>query len=212
MSFSTSGWCLVLVGGVTHIFSKYMYKSFYLHKEEDATVWARYSSAQFEQGAGRHACNNPYDRRVDEEAFAAMNSRKIWEIPHETFLKLINPSFCGVDDDEDMAAILARTHLIVLTDNGIYYRVAATSTSPVPFIEWEKDQPKDLLVPSYHAIFKAYKLNPSQHQLPDCYHEDCAWSQEMLRRLLNGETIPRSHTIRTPTSPFGERRLWFLMK
>ena len=41
-------------------------------KEEDATVWARYSSAQFDQGAGRHACNNPYNQNVDRELFEQM--------------------------------------------------------------------------------------------------------------------------------------------
>jgi len=41
-------------------------------KEEDATVWARCSSAQFDQGAGRHACNNPYNQNVDRELFQQM--------------------------------------------------------------------------------------------------------------------------------------------
>ena len=40
-----------------------------LLKEEDATVWARYSSAYFEQSAGRHACNNPYNQKHEEEVF-----------------------------------------------------------------------------------------------------------------------------------------------
>jgi len=38
-----------------------------LGKEEDATVWARYSTAYFEQAAGRQACNNPYNQDLDNE-------------------------------------------------------------------------------------------------------------------------------------------------
>ncbi|CAE7631905.1 unnamed protein product, partial [Symbiodinium sp. CCMP2592] len=172
-------------------------KAFLNPSEEDATVWARYSSAHFEQGAGRHACNNPYDRSVDEEAFANMNTTKCWHISHENFIKLITPSFSAVDEAEDLDAILARTHFIVLTDSGVYHRVAAAAKDYVSFIPCWDNEPKDLLVQSQHEIFKAYKLNPHAHELPPSYHEDSVWSQE-LRRLLNGESIPRGCTIYRP--------------
>ena len=58
--------------------------------------------------------------------FAKMNITKLWEISYSDFVKLIMPSFTAVDEAEDLDAILARTHLIVLTDNGIYHRVAST--------------------------------------------------------------------------------------
>ena len=82
-------------------------------------MWARYSSAQFEQGAGRHACNNPYADEVDNEVFKEMSVSKIWQISYQNFKNLINPSFAGVEEKEDMDAIMARTHLIVITDNSI---------------------------------------------------------------------------------------------
>ncbi|CAE7776876.1 unnamed protein product [Symbiodinium sp. CCMP2592] len=154
----------------------------------DASFLKAYSSAHFEQGAGRHACNNPYDRSVDEEAFASMKTTKCWHISHENFIKLITPSFSAVDEAEDLDAILARTHFIVLTDSGVYHRVAATAKDYVSFIPWD-NEPKDLLVQSQHEIFKAYKLNPHAHELPPSYHEDSVWSQELLRRLLNGESF-----------------------
>ena len=157
-------------------------------------MWARYSSAQFDQGAGRHACNNPYNRAIDEELFASMQKSKIWSVPHAKFLDMIKPSFLAVDEDEDMDAILARTHLVLLTDSGVYYRVAGTSKDPVDFIEWGTD-PKDLLAPSQHTILKQYKMNPHLHKYPQQYFGDLAWSQELLRRVLNGESIPRSSTV-----------------
>ena len=89
-----------------------------LLQEEDATVWARYSSAQFDQGAGRHACNIPCNHDIDDVLAGDLQKNGKTEIAHNDFMDLIAPSFTGVDDKEDMAAILARTHMIVLTDNG----------------------------------------------------------------------------------------------
>ena len=48
-----------------------------IRKEEDATVWARYSSAYFEQGAGRQACNNPYDQECDKDMYRKMQASGI---------------------------------------------------------------------------------------------------------------------------------------
>ena len=85
-----------------------------------------------------------------------MNASKVWHAGHEEFLKMIKPSFLAVDEDEDMDAILARTHLIVITDSGVYYRVASTSKDPVSFMLWDPKEPKDLVAASQHHIFKQY--------------------------------------------------------
>ncbi|CAE7034963.1 GIP [Symbiodinium sp. CCMP2592] len=180
-------------------------KAFLNPSEEDATVWARYSSAYFEQGAGRQACNNPYNRQIDEEAHKNMKASNIWEIPHKQFLELIQPSFSSIDEAEDMDAILARTHVIVITDHGLYWRLAKVEKTNIRFVQWPSDEPRDLLVQSQKAIFVNYKKNPSKHQLPESFHEDMVWSQEVLHRLFEGETTPRTVTIRG-VSLFGEPR------
>ena len=131
---------------------------------------------------------------IDEALFADMQKPKIWSAPRDKFVSVIKPSFLAVDEDEDMDAILARTHIVLLTDSGIYYRIAGTSKDPVDFIEWGTD-PKDLLAPSQHMIFKQYKMNPRLYKYPEEYFRDLVWSQELLRRVLNGETIPRSSTV-----------------
>ena len=115
------------------------------------------------------------------------------------------PSLTALDEAQDLDAILARTHLIVLTDNGIYHRVASTGKGSVDFIAWD-DELKDLLAPSQHAIFKSYKMNPQGHQLPPSFHEDSAWSQEALRRLVNGEQLPRGYIVYRPRSMIGDAR------
>ena len=95
-----------------------------------------------------------------------------------------------------MAAILARTHLIVLTDNGTYYRVASTEKGIVNFITWHTPDMKDILAPEYKPIFRAYKADPESHVLPDGYHADSIWSQELLRKLLRGESVPKTIAVR----------------
>ena len=130
-------------------------------------MWARYSSAQFDQGSGRHACNNPYNHVLECELFAKMQSTSTWHIGHKDFLDIIAPSFSGVEDSEDMAAILARTHIIVLSENGVYYRVANTETLNVDCIPWPKPKVRDILAEHQRPIFKTYKANPHKHKLPD---------------------------------------------
>lgn len=175
-------------------------------QEEDATVWARYSSAQFDQGSGRHACNNPYSQTMDAELAKKITVEGTMDVSHADFLALLAPSFTGIEDPQDMAAILARTHLIVLTDNGVYYRIASTEEKNVEFIKWPDSNERDLLAAAYRPVFQAYKKNPSDHTLPESYHADSAWSQELLRRLLNGETVPRTVTIQSHINVFGEAR------
>ena len=159
-------------------------------------MWARYSSAQFDQGSGRHACNNPYNQTLEAELYQKMESTSTWYIEHKDFLDMIAPSFCGVEDSEEMAAILARTHVIVLTDNGVYYRLASTEKSRVQCIPWPRTEMKDILAMEYKPIFKAYKADPENHTLPEGYHADSVWSQELLRKLLQGEPIPQTITVR----------------
>ena len=67
-------------------------------QEEDATVWARHSSAQFDQGAGRHACDNPYNTEVDESIIKEALKNGKTMVSHKDFLDLISPSFAGVED------------------------------------------------------------------------------------------------------------------
>jgi hypothetical protein len=106
-------------------------------------VWARYSSAQRDQGSGRHACNNPSNRILESELYQKMEATRTWYIEHKDFLDMVAPSFSGVEDSEDMAAILARTHIIVLTDNGVYYRVASTERRKVQCIPWPRPGMKE---------------------------------------------------------------------
>jgi hypothetical protein len=170
-------------------------KAFLNPSEEDATVWARYTSAQFDQGANRQACNNPYDRDVDDRLYKKMKDTASFEVPVEDFLPLIQPSFAGVGERDDMDAVLARTHLIVLTLHGVYWRLASPDLNTVKIVEWPAGSAHDLLAPEYKPTFLAYKKNPHERQLPPSFHEDSVWSQALLKRLIAGEPVPPTATI-----------------
>ncbi|CAE7237241.1 unnamed protein product, partial [Symbiodinium sp. CCMP2456] len=163
-----------------------------------------YTSAHFEQGAGRHACNNPYNKAAENKVFQEMQQSKLFQITHAKFLEIIKPSFLAIDEDEDFDAILARTHIILLTDNGVYYRLASTPSKPVDVIPWEH-QRKDLLGQPQHAIYKTYKCGPTNHRLPPNFSADMAWSQEFLRRVLAGEPVPGTPTILCNVGLFEDR-------
>ena len=120
------------------------------------------------------------------------------------FLDLIQPSFAAIDSKEDMDAILARTHVVLLGEHGVYWRVASIEKKEVNFEPWPKDENKDLLAEDQVPIFKAYKANPTNHQLPPNFHEDSVWSQEVLRRLVAGESIPKIVTHVRHTGMFGQ--------
>ena len=47
------------------------------------------------------------------------------------FLDLIQPSFAAIDSKEDMDAILARTHVVLLGEHGVYWRVASIEKKEV---------------------------------------------------------------------------------
>lgn len=60
-----------------------------LIEEEDATVWARYSLAYFEQSVGRQACNNPYDQVLETTLFQNMSRSGRTHIAYKEFLDVI---------------------------------------------------------------------------------------------------------------------------
>ena len=134
--------------------------------------------------------------QIEEDLVKGMQASGKQKIEHKDFLDLVAPSFAGVEDKADLAAILARTHLIVLTDHGVYWRLASTGATSVPFIPWPNPEAKDLLAEAERPIFRAYKRNPQAHELPESFHADSIWSQELLARLLRGEQVPRTITIR----------------
>lgn len=126
------------------------------------------------------------------------------KITFAEFIALIQPSLAAIDSPEDMDAILARTHVVLPTDHGVYWRVASAEKNEVNFEPWPKGETKDLLAEDQIPIFNAYKANPSHHKLPANFHEDSVWSQEVLARLFAGESIPKIVAVARRKGLFGQ--------
>ena len=94
--------------------------------------------------------------------------------------------------------------MILLTDHGVYWRVASTKKEPVNFIEWPEHESCDLLAEDQQRIFQTYKADPANHKLPPTYHEDMVWSVEVLGRLIAGEPVPPIITYTRHTGLFGQ--------
>ena len=83
-----------------------------------------------------------------------------------------------------------------LDRNCVYWRLARTDKGDVDFIAWPANESRDLLAEDQKVIFQEYKRNPDGHCLPPRFHEDAVWSQELIGKLLRGEDIPRTITVR----------------
>lgn len=168
-------------------------KAFVNPSEEDATMWARWGSAQFDRGASRQVCSNPYCKVTEEKAVEEARDNTI---SHARFMELVMPSFAAVKEPADFEAILARSHILVLTDKHIFYRHAEPRHVHVPFIQWPNLNQKDLLSEETRPDWLEYKRNPGSQTYPARYHEDAIWSQEYLKRVIRGEPIPIVATVR----------------
>ena len=121
------------------------------------------------------------------------------KITHEQFMLLIEPSFAACDNDEDMQAIVARAHIIVVTEKHIFHRVATPEKTQVPFFEFPDMNNRDLFSDESKPAWRAYKQNPTHEVYPANFQEDTVWSQEFLRRLIRGEPLPPTLTVRGPS-------------
>lgn len=157
----------------------------------------------FEQSSGRQACNNPYNRGVDEEMFKQMESKQERRIPYKEFLALIQPSCASVDSLDDMDAIMARTHMVVITDHGVYWRVAHYQ-APRPLYSMARRRPPRPASPRPSPHLQGIQSNPRKHSLPPNFDAGTVWSQTILRRLVAGEPVPKFETIITNGGLFGD--------
>ena len=118
--------------------------------------------------------NNPFNEKLENET----------TIGHQNFLDFLQPSFAAIDSKEDIATVMARTHIILITSNVVHWRVANTYKDPMYFLAWPKDESRNLFDPDQVPIFQNYNADPSRHELPPRFHEDYVRSQEAIRRLI----------------------------
>ncbi|CAK0886611.1 unnamed protein product [Prorocentrum cordatum] len=177
-------------------------KAFLNPSEEDSTLWARRGPNTFAPGASRQAVNNSYDNALEKRLVADWRQGQAMEIPLKQFMNLIAPSLKQVTEEEDMKALLARTHVVVTTDARVYCRLASDEfpeDGVVPFFTYTKKTKPDLFnySPEARACFGRYKDDPtSPNNYPTDFKEKSEWSLNFAKRLMRGEDVPTVSIIR----------------
>ncbi|CAK0863390.1 unnamed protein product [Prorocentrum cordatum] len=114
--------------------------------EEDSTLWARWGSSAFAPAAPRQAVNNSYDNALERQMVADWRQGKLMVITIQQFMALIAPSLKQIAEEEDMKALLARSHVVATTDTRVYFRLASDEfpeDGVVPFYTYSKKSKPD---------------------------------------------------------------------
>jgi hypothetical protein len=143
------------------------------------------------------ACSNPHDP-------AAEPTGDDTSVSHEAFVNMISPNFDTKGfTAADLRAVLKRTHFILFTEKWIYCRPGTMEHVRVNRMQWPDMKDRDLIASSHRPIYGGYRKGKTE--MPMGFVEDTVWSQEFLRKVIAGESIPKPVSIRGPTL-FGEDR------
>ncbi len=163
--------------------------------EEDATIWARWSSAEFDTGASRQACNNSYDKKYEEHLVANHRRDAPDHITHDDFVRLVEPSFKNIGDEENLLAVLARAHVILLTDFRVYFREATENRKTVPFWKYPDPQNPDVFGEDCKADFARYMKDKTAFFKPRDMQKKLDWEHQYLNRLFHSQPVPNLYTV-----------------
>ncbi|CAK0796371.1 unnamed protein product [Prorocentrum cordatum] len=163
-------------------------KAFLNPKEEDALLWARWGGCAFVQGSRRQAVANPYDRDAEK---AALDAATLNKHGLDLLKRIIAPSLEDVRAEEDFNAILARAHVIVVTDLGVHWRVASANLQDgAEFMPWPNPRSPDLFVNEVRDT-----TSPAIRPLPSDYAEKMAWSIGYMSNVVAGLDVSTIATV-----------------
>ncbi|CAK0837766.1 unnamed protein product [Prorocentrum cordatum] len=163
-------------------------KAFLNPKEEDALLWARWGGCAFEQGSRRQAVANPYDRDAEK---AALDAATLNKYGLDLLKRIIAPSLEDVRTEDDFNVILARAHVIAVTDLGVHWRVASANLQDgAEFMPWPNPRSPDLFVSEVRDT-----TSPAIRPLPSDYAEKMAWSIGYMSNVVAGLDVPTIATV-----------------
>ena len=137
----------------------------------------------------------------------ASKAGKINCILHKDFLDLIAPSFGGVEDMRIWRPFLpVHTWLCWLRKVCTGAWLAQEKKMFLSLCGLRMSRRTSWLLRSLLSSKLTRRIQRLTHCLSN-FHEDCVWSQELLRKVLSGEDVPRTITIRG-MSLLGSGFLW----
>ncbi|CAK0805949.1 unnamed protein product, partial [Prorocentrum cordatum] len=174
--------------------------------EEDSTLRARSGPSTFAPATSRQAANNSYDNSLEKRLVREWHKKKPMEITTQQLTDLIAPPLKQMTEEEDMKALLARTHVVATTDTlctSAWHPVSFRRAAPCPSTYTAKPGLFNYS-PEARACFGKYKDGPtSPNNYPSDFKEKAEWSRNFAKRLMRGEQMPTASTTRG-TSLFGE--------
>ena len=159
----------------------------------------RWGGASFEQNQSRQICVNPYDQEFEKKVRSIRRGQEV--VKFDDFLKIIDCNFTGEKQSgyqmADVEAYMARSNIVVLTEDWMYLWLASTTKDPVPRFQWPVPEKPDLFTPETTPVLKRFKKD--QTFAPPDYDAHMKWAVAAMKKLARGEDIKRGKTIRGPT-------------
>ncbi|CAK0837032.1 unnamed protein product, partial [Prorocentrum cordatum] len=167
-------------------------KAFLDPAEEDALLWG---GTSFEQNQPRQICVNPYDQEFEKKARSIRRGQQV--IKFDDFLKIIDRNFMGEKQSgyqmADVEAYLARSNIVLLTDDWMYLWLASTTKDPAPRFPRPVPEKPDLFAPWTTPILKRFKKG--QAFTPPDYDAHTKRAAAATKKLAGGKDAGRSKTI-----------------
>ncbi|CAK0848279.1 unnamed protein product, partial [Prorocentrum cordatum] len=143
-------------------------------------------------------CVKPYNEEF--KATVKSVSREKEEVAFSDFIKTIDCNFTGEKQCSykmaDVEAYAARSNVVPLSPNWVYFRAASTTREPVPRFPWPVPAKPDLFAPETYDILKAFKKD--QTRVPSDYDQHMRWAVAAMKKLARGEELGQSSTVRGP--------------
>ena len=126
---------------------------------------------------------NPYDGNGDPEIGN--------KVPHDTFMKLLEPLWHKDMDAESKLAVLKRSCVVVITKEWLHWRAATQEDVDVRRVKLGTDATggeKDLVIDSAKPVIRSWKEGALE--LPEDYEEQLEWEERWMNAVMSKGALP----------------------
>ena len=150
-----------------------------VQEEEEALLWARWSSVKLVKAQHRCIVTNPPGEKPDVPGLARV-------ISHKAFVNLISPAFVANMPEQDWMAISKRAFHVVFLRDRAFIGPPSECKKDVKQV-WYPEGIADLLVDSCKPTLAAYK----RREQPDeaLLERNRRWSSLLVRKVMAGEKV-----------------------
>ncbi|CAK0845275.1 unnamed protein product [Prorocentrum cordatum] len=170
-------------------------KAFLNPREEDAAIWARWGSSEFDTGASRQVRNDAYEELFEAELVSKLKESAPKDMGSDDFMRPIRPSLPRAEEDGDLLAAGSRTKCAAVMDKRVYFRRAREEQRRVPWWTYTNPAKPDLLCQKCKEAFGKHRKCPTKPARPASFEDDAKWSMDHLKHLLQHKDAPLVPTV-----------------